>query len=258
MMQSIDLNADVGEGFGAYSWGQDAAILDFVTSANIACGFHAGDPATMRRTVRLAVDKGVAMGAHPGLPDLVGFGRRELAVSAEETYELVVYQVGALHAFVTAAGAVLRHVKPHGALYNMAARRQDLAAAVATAVRDVDRQMTLFGLSGSELIRAGRNVGLSTASEVFADRTYQSDGSLTPRSRPDAVIADVDQSTAQALRMIRDGRVRSCQGDEVLIQADTVCLHGDSPHAMELARQLRGKLESAGIAVRATPPRSVQ
>lgn len=251
-MHDIDLNADVGEGLGAYAWGQDAAILDCVTSANIACGFHAGDPATMRKTVRLAVDKGVAIGAHPGLPDILGFGRRELSVSAEETYELVVYQIGALRAFATAAGAVLRHVKPHGALYNMAARRQDLAAAVAAAVRDVDRQLILFGLSGSELIRAGRNLGLSTASEVFADRTYQRDGSLTPRSSPEALIADIDQSVVQVLRMIHEGRVRSCQGDDVSIEADTVCLHGDNPHAVELARQLRAKLESAGITLRAT------
>jgi UPF0271 protein len=250
-MRCVDLNADVGEGFGAYTWGQDDAILDCVTSANIACGFHAGDPGTMRKTVKLALDKGVAIGAHPGLPDLIGFGRREIAISPDEAYELVIYQVGALRAFAAAIGGVLRHVKPHGALYNMAARNRDLAVAVATAVSDVDRGLILCGLSGSALISAGRAVGLTTASEVFADRTYQGDGTLTPRSHPAALITDIDDSIRQVLRMIQAGRVRACQGNDIPIEADTVCLHGDGPRAVELARQLRARLESERIVVRA-------
>lgn len=250
-MPCVDLNCDLGEGFGVYTMGQDEAILDFVTSGNIACGFHAGDPATMRRTVRLALDKGVAIGAHPGLPDLTGFGRREWAISPQDAYDLVVYQVGALHAFVTAEGSALQHVKPHGALYNMAARSPELARAIATAVFRVDRKLILFGLSGSELVRAGQSLGLRTAHEVFADRTYQSDGSLTPRSQPNALIADPDPSARQVIRMIQEGLVGSCQGIDVPIQADTVCLHGDSSQAPDLARHLRQSLASAGITVRA-------
>lgn len=250
-MTTVDLNADVGEGFGAYTLGDDEAILACVTSANIACGFHAGDPATMRRTVRIALANGVAIGAHPGLPDLLGFGRRELAISLEEAYDLIVYQVGALRAFAVVAGGALRHVKPHGALYNMAARQADLALAVATAVRDVDPTLTLFGLAGSELVRAGHALGLATASEVFADRRYESDGSLTPRTERGAVITDLAESTAQVLRMIREGRVRTRSGVDVAIQADTICLHGDGPHAVELAQQLRAALTAEGIALQA-------
>jgi UPF0271 protein len=251
-MMAVDLNADVGEGFGAYAFGCDEAILACITSANIACGFHAGDPATMRRTVRLALANGVAIGAHPGLPDLAGFGRRELAISREEAYDLIVYQVGALRAFATAAGAVLRHVKPHGALYNMAARQADLAMAVVTAVRDVDPTLTLFGLAGSELIRAGHSIGLATANEVFADRRYESDGTLTPRTECGAVITDPAESTEQVIRMVREGRVRSRNGVDVAIQADTICLHGDGPHAVELAQRLRAALTTEGITIRAT------
>lgn len=251
-MAAVDLNADVGEGFGAYTFGSDEAILACITSANIACGFHAGDPATMRRTVRLATATGVAIGAHPGLPDLVGFGRRELAISPEEAYDLIVYQVGALRAFVTAAGAVLRHVKPHGALYNMAARDTSLATAVATAVRDVDPTLTLFGLSGSELVRAGQSARLATASEVFADRRYERDGTLTPRKERNAVITDLNESTAQVIRMIRERRVRSRTGEDVAIQADTICLHGDGLHAIELAHRLRAALKEEGIIVQAS------
>ncbi len=251
-MKAVDLNADVGEGFGAYTLGCDEAILACITSANIACGFHAGDPATMRRTVRLALANGVAIGAHPGLPDLIGFGRRELAISLEEAYDLIVYQVGALRAFAAVASTAVRHVKPHGALYNMAARQVDLAMAVATAVRDVDPTLTLFGLAGSELIRAGHSLGLATASEVFADRRYESDGTLTPRTERCAVITDPAESTDQVLRMIREGCVRSRSGVDVPIQADTICLHGDGPHAVELAQRLKAALTAEGIAIRAT------
>ncbi len=180
-MNKIDLNCDMGESFGAYQMGRDKEILDYVTSANIACGFHAGDPATMRRTVRLALGKNVGIGAHPGLPDLVGFGRRPMEISPQEAYDLVVYQIGALYGFVKAEGGQLQHVKPHGALFNMAVKDADLSEAIAEAVYKVDPELILFGLPGSELVNAGKKASLRTASEVFSDRTYQEDGSLTSR-----------------------------------------------------------------------------
>jgi 5-oxoprolinase (ATP-hydrolysing) subunit A len=251
MKRCMDLNCDVGESFGVYDLGRDAEILDFVTSANIACGFHAGDPATMRRTVRMAVEKGVAVGAHPGLPDLVGFGRRLMRITPQEASDMVTYQVGALAAFVQAEGGTMRHVKPHGALYNMAGKDQALALAIAEAVYRVKPELILFGQSGSQLIEAGRSVGLRTASEVFADRSYESDGSLTPRDVPGAVITDDEQSVRQVLTMLQTGKVASRQGHDVAVEADTICLHGDGPHAVEFAKLIRHALEREGISVRA-------
>ncbi|OQP07336.1 lactam utilization protein LamB [Geobacillus sp. 46C-IIa] len=249
-MKTIDLNCDFGESFGVYRIGQEE-ILSYVTSVNIACGFHAGDPLVMRQTVQLAVRHGVAIGAHPGFPDLLGFGRRMMAVSPEEVYAYVVYQIGALSAFVKAEGGVMTHVKPHGALYNMAAKDTALSEAIAKAVYDVDPSLVLYGLAGSELIRAGQAYGLRTASEVFADRTYQADGSLTPRSDPQAVIADEDEAVKQVLTMIRDRRVRSVQGSDVTIEADTVCLHGDNRQAVRFAKRLREALQKEGVAIQA-------
>lgn len=248
-MKSVDLNCDMGEGFGAYRIGQDEEILPYITSANIACGFHAGDPGIMSRTVQLALKHEVAVGAHPGLQDLAGFGRREIKLSPREAYELTVYQVGALWGFVRAEGGVLRHVKPHGALYNMAAASAALAEAIAEAVYRIEPELILFGLAGSELIRAGNRAGLRTASEVFADRTYQSDGALTPRSRPDALVTDEQQALHQVLSMVQEGKVRSTDGRDVAITAETICLHGDGHHAVEFASAIRSSLESAGIAV---------
>ena len=250
-MKTIDLNCDMGEGFGAWKMGDDAALLDHVTSANIACGFHAGDPGIIHRTVQLALEKGVAVGAHPSLPDLQGFGRRHMNVSAEEAYDLVLYQIGALAGFAAACGGKLAHVKPHGALYNMAAKDGKLAQAIAQAVRDFDEGLVLFGLSGSELIRAGTQAGLKTANEVFADRTYQSDGSLTPRTQPGAVIHDPDAAIAQVRRMVAEGRVRSLQGSDVQVQPDTLCIHGDEPNAVEFAQCIRQALDADGICVAA-------
>jgi UPF0271 protein len=247
----IDLNCDLGESFGAYRLGADEEILPFVTSASVACGFHAGDPGTMRRTVEAAAARGLAVGAHPGLPDLQGFGRRAMAVSPEEAYEMVVYQVGALQGFAAAAGIRLQHVKPHGALYNMAAARDDLADAVARAVRDVDPGLALFALSGSRLVEAGRALGLRTASEAFADRGYAPDGSLLPRSEPGAIVADPEEVVRRALGMAREGRVRAVDGAEVAIEAQTLCVHGDTPGAADLARRLRHSLTDAGVEVRA-------
>jgi UPF0271 protein len=251
MATTIDLNCDMGESFGAWTMGQDEALLDLVTSANIACGFHAGDPPTMLRTARMAAAKGVALGAHPSLPDLQGFGRRTMAITPEEARGLILYQVGALDACARAAGTRLHHVKPHGALYNMAARDRALADAIAGAVRDFDPSLILMGLSGSHSIKAGRDAGLKCASEVFADRGYEADGSLSPRGEPGAMITDEAVATSRVLRMVLEGVVQCRTGADVAIQADTVCIHGDQPGALVFARRLRGALEAAGIEVRA-------
>ena len=240
-MPRIDLNCDLGEAAG-----HDVEMMPFITSANIACGAHAGDETTMRATVALAMEHGVAVGAHPGLADRVNFGRREIPVSPAEVHGLVLEQTRTLLAL-----ARVRHVKPHGALYNMAARDTLLARAVASAVYEADPRLILFALAGSRLLEAGRVCGLQVASEVFADRTYQADGSLTPRTQPDALITDEEVAVAQVLRMVREGRVRATDGTEVAIQADTVCLHGDGPHPVVFARRLRGGLTAAGIAVKA-------
>jgi 5-oxoprolinase (ATP-hydrolysing) subunit A len=248
-MYRVDLNCDMGESFGVYRIGNDEDILNYVTSANIACGFHAGDPSTMRRTVNMALEKGVSIGAHPGLPDLIGFGRRNMAITPEEAYDLIVYQVGALYAFVKAAGGKMRHVKPHGALYNMAAKDRTFSEAIAKAVYDIDSTLVLFGLAGSELIKAGEKMGLKTASEVFADRTYQQDGSLTSRREPNALITDEQEAIQQVIRMVKEGKVRSQQGTDVEIQADTICIHGDGPHALTFAKKIREKLIEAEIKV---------
>lgn len=250
-MYQVDLNCDMGESFGAYRLGNDDEILPFITSANIACGFHAGDPATMRQTVKRALANGVAIGAHPGLPDLQGFGRRPMEISAQEATDMVVYQVGALAAFAKAEGGQLQHVKPHGALYNMAAVQPKVAEAIAEAIYQVEPECILFGLSGSELVQAGRKIGLRTAHEVFADRTYQQDGTLTPRSHPDALIKDTDQALKQVVRMVKEGKVRSLQGVDVPIQADTICIHGDGSHALLFARKIRTCLEESGVLVKA-------
>jgi len=250
-MYRVDLNCDLGESFGAYKLGVDEEILPFVTSANIACGFHAGDPAVMRKTVMLALKNGVAIGAHPGLPDLVGFGRRQMDISPQEAYDIVVYQLGALAAFVKAEGASMQHVKPHGALYNMAAKSKPLSAAIAEAVYKVDSGLILFGLAGSELVAAGEKIGLQVAHEVFADRTYQQDGSLTSRKQPDALITNQEEAVQQVVRMIKEGQVLSRQGQDIPVKADTVCIHGDGKHALEFARKIREYLLNSGIAVKA-------
>ncbi|WP_316821233.1 5-oxoprolinase subunit PxpA [Pedobacter gandavensis] len=243
----VDLNCDMGEGFGAYDIGNDAAIMPFVSAVNIACGFHAGDPAVMKKTVRLAMRHGVAIGAHPGLPDLQGFGRRTMAISAEEAYDMVVYQIGALAAFVKSEGGILKHIKPHGALYNMAATNRRLSEAIANAVYKVDPDLILYGLSGSELIHAGENIGLSVANEVFADRTYQRDGTLTARKQQDALITDPLLAVAQVMQMIKEGSVYATSGEILKIQADTICIHGDGKTAVAFAEQLHLALNNAGM-----------
>ena len=248
---TVDLNCDMGESFGAYTIGNDAAIMPYVTSVNIACGFHAGDPAVMRKTVRLALEHQVAIGAHPGLPDLVGFGRREMAVSPQEAFDMVVYQIGALGGFLAAEGGKLHHVKPHGALYNMAAGSAPLAEAIAEAVYRVNPELVLYGLAGSELTKAGTKLGLRVDHEVFADRTYQPDGSLTLRRLPNAMLTTPEEAAQQVVRMVKEGKVRAQQGTDVAIQADTICIHGDGAHALEFARHIKQALQHEGVNLQA-------
>ncbi len=246
----IDLNADVGESFGTYGLGDDAALLGLVSSANIACGFHAGDPVVLERTVRLALRGGAAPGAHPGYPDLQGFGRRSLALGEEETYAAVLYQIGALRAFARATGTDLRHVKPHGALYNDAAKDPARARGIVRAVRASGEGILLVGLPDCELEKAARDAGVPYAREFFADRAYQDDGTLVPRSRPDSVIHDEGACVERVLRAVRDGTLVSASGKVIPVRADTVCLHGDNPQAVAFARRLRAALESEGITIR--------
>lgn len=227
-MKGIDINCDLGESFGAYTMGNDAAVMPFISSANIACGFHAGDPGIMRKTVELCIQHRVAIGAHPGFADLSGFGRRNMAISPNEAYELVLYQTGALYAFVKATGSTLHHVKPHGALYNMAAGDAALAKAIAQAVKDFDSSLFLYGLSGSFLITEAEALGLRTCSEVFADRTYLPDGSLTPRTHPDALIHDASLAVAQVMQFLEGKKIK----------AETVCVHGDGDNAVQFVQTL--------------------
>ncbi|MBI5768566.1 MAG: LamB/YcsF family protein [Verrucomicrobia bacterium] len=245
MKQRIDLNCDLGEGAG-----HDAALMPLITSANIACGAHAGDETTMRATIALAKQHGVAIGAHPGFADRENFGRREFAVTPREASGLVLLQIQKLQELVIPFGAWVTHIKLHGALYNLASRDERLARAVVEAVRVTDKTPTLFVLAGSVLERIAREDGdIKVVAEVFADRTYQRDGSLTPRSRPDALIHDERVAVAQALRLVREGVVRATDGTDVPIAADTVCLHGDGPDPVGFARRLRAGLAAAGIAV---------
>lgn len=249
-MAQVDLNCDMGESFGAYQMGTDLQIMPLVSSANIACGFHAGDPGVMHKTLAAAVAQGVAIGAHPGLPDLVGFGRRTMQITPQEAYDMVVYQVGALAGFAKAAGVSLHHVKPHGALYNMAAKDRELADAIARAVRDIDVSLVLYGLAGSELIRAGEAAGLKVASEVFADRSYQADGSLTPRSQPNALLESDEEAVQQVLTMVTEKRVKAVTGEWVALEADTICIHGDGAHALSFANKVKAALQQAGVEIK--------
>lgn len=231
--------------------GTDDALMASVTSANVACGFHAGDPSVMRRTLALAKSHQVAVGAHPGFPDLVGFGRRELQASPQEVEDLVLYQIGALAGFASACGLSLQHVKPHGALYNMACRDARLAGAIARAVAAFDRSLILLGLPGSHLLEAGDGAGLTVAAEGFADRAYEPDGSLMSRQKSDSVIHDEEVVVARAVQMVRDHHVVAADGSTIDLHIDTLCLHGDTPGAADLARRVRHGLEAAGIRVTA-------
>ena len=247
--RTVDINCDMGESYGAWKMGDDARVMPFITSANIACGFHGGDPGTIRKTLALAVSAKVAIGAHPSLPDLAGFGRRAMQISALEMYDLVLYQAGAVGAFARAAGTQLHHVKCHGALYNMAATDDGLAQAMARAVKDLGGNVMLYALAGSKMVAAGRQLGLSVVQEVFADRTYQDDGTLRPRSLPGAMIDDEATAVARAVGMVESGQVASHGGKLLDVSAGTICLHGDQPGALQFATALRQACALRGITV---------
>ncbi|MBU3624710.1 LamB/YcsF family protein [Polynucleobacter sp. JS-Safj-400b-B2] len=238
----MDINSDMGEGFGAWEMGDDALLLNYITSTNIACGWHAGDPSRMKKLVEMATQKSVLIGAHPGLPDLEGFGRREMAISEEDAYNYVLYQAGALKAFVKAAGNALHHVKPHGALYNQAAKDMKLARGIVRAVKDLGPEVILYGLAGSCMIDAAKELNVLVWQEVFADRKYTKEGFLVPRSQAGAVIEDESEALNQAIGMSMNGKVTAIDGSEIKIQADTLCIHGDNPHAVEFAKKIKAAL----------------
>jgi UPF0271 protein len=241
----------MGESFGAWQMGNDAELMMIVSSINVACGFHAGDASVMRKTVQTAIEKGVAIGAHPGFPDLQGFGRREIKISCDEIFDIVLYQISALKGICEAFGAPLHHVKPHGALYNSAAKDKEIAAAIAAAVKAIDENLIFYGLSNSFLISEAEKIGLKTASEVFADRAYQSDGSLTPRSQPDALIRETEKAVSQVLEMVTTQQVTATNGEKVSLKSETICIHGDGENALEFAIAIRQKLIENKIAIRA-------
>ena len=248
-MQRVDLNADLGESFGAYTLGLDGDILRYVTSANVACGLHAGDPMTMEKTVALCQERGVAIGAHPGYPDLQGFGRRSMGLTPKETAAFVLYQAGALQAFALAKGLTLQHIKLHGALYNTAAVSMEISEAVCLALHSANPDWVLLGLSGSCMLEAARRAGMPCAGEVFADRAYNDDGTLVSRRLPGAVLTDPGLVCERAVRMVREGTVESVNGKTIAVQADSICVHGDTPKALEFVRRIRESLEKEGIRV---------
>ncbi|MDQ3041236.1 MAG: LamB/YcsF family protein [Acidobacteriota bacterium] len=256
MLLSIDLNCDMSESFGAWRMGHDAELMDYVSSINVACGFHAGDASVIRKTIETAIEKNVAVGAHPSFPDLQGFGRREMKMSATEIFDIVLYQVAALKGMCEAFGGKLHHVKPHGALYNQAATDKTLAEAIAKAVRAIDDNLIFYGLANSFLISEADRIGLRTASEVFADRTYQPNGSLTPRSQSNALIETIENSCEQVLEMILEQTVTATGGEKISIKADTVCIHGDGARALEFARAINQMLGEKGIRISAIRPKT--
>ncbi|KEH95429.1 LamB/YcsF family protein [Clostridium botulinum C/D str. BKT12695] len=249
-MNFIDLNCDMGESFGAYTIGNDKEILKYITSANIACGFHAGDADVMSETVKMALENNVSIGAHVGFNDLIGFGRRKIDISPREVYNITVYQLGALYGFVHANGGIIKHLKPHGALYNMAAVDEKLAEATAEAVYDFNPEITLFGLAGSKLVEMGEKIGLKVVNEVFADRTYTEKGTLTPRRERNALITDISACISQVIDMVKEKKVTTSTGKEIKINADTICIHGDGENALSFARNIKEALEKENIKIR--------
>ncbi|WP_085829115.1 LamB/YcsF family protein [Clostridium massiliodielmoense] len=249
-MNFIDLNCDMGESFGAYTIGNDKQILKYITSANIACGFHAGDADVMSETVKMALENNVSIGAHVGFNDLIGFGRRKIDISPREVYNITVYQLGALYGFVHANGGSIKHLKPHGALYNMAAVDEKLAEATAEAVYDFNPEITLFGLAGSKLVEMGEKIGLKVANEVFADRTYTEKGTLTPRRERNALINNIEESINQVINMVKEKKVITLSGKEIRINADTICIHGDGENALSFARNIKEALENEDVKIR--------
>lgn len=249
-MYVIDLNSDIGESFGAYKMGDDAAVMKSITSANVACGFHAGDPLVLKKTVSLCSEMGVAVGAHPGYPDLTGFGRRNMACSPDEVYADCLYQIGAAAAFCRANGLSLQHVKPHGAMYNQAAKSAELAGAITRAIKDAGGNLILIGLANSEFERAAMDNGVLFAAEAFADRAYMPDGSLVPRSRPGSVIHDAGLAAGRVVRMATEGTVEAIDGTIIKFRPASVCMHGDTPEAVEMASAVRSALEKAGVSIK--------
>ena len=249
-MPAIDLNCDLGESFGRYTLGLDNEIIPLISSANVACGYHASDPVVMRQTVKTAKEAGIGIGAHPGFPDLMGFGRRNMAVSPDESYAYTMYQLGALDAFLKAEGTKMQHVKPHGAFYNMAAKDYAMAEAVCCAIRDFDSSLIVLALSGGELLRAAKDLGLAAAAEYFTDRAYEADGSLRNRRLPGAMITDEGEAIARTIRMIREHKVRTYDGQDITLDAASICVHGDGAKALEFVRTIRARLEEEGIGIK--------
>ena len=248
-MFRVDLNSDLGESYGRYTIGMDERIIPLVTSANVACGYHASDPVVMQKTVREAKKAGIGVGAHPGFPDLMGFGRREMAVSPAEAKAYTLYQLGALAAFCQAEGVKLQHVKPHGAMYNMAARDYELARAICEAVAEFDRNLIVLALSGGEMVRAAGELGLRTAFEVFADRAYEEDGSLVNRRKPGAMITDEEEAIRRVIRMVKEQKVETITGKAIAIRADSVCVHGDGEKALAFVEKIRRALQEEGVLI---------
>lgn len=249
-MNYMDLNSDLGESFGTYTLGMDEALMDVITSANVACGWHAGDPAVMEKTVRIAAEKGVAVGAHPGYPDLMGFGRREMKITPDEAYAYVLYQLGALNAFAKERKVKLQHVKPHGALYNQACKDEKLAMAICRAAQDSDRELMILAPYNSAFRTAAEAIGQPFAAEFFADRAYMPDGSLVPRSQPGAVIHDPDEACRRVLQMAREGTVTCIDGTVLQMRCASVCVHGDNEAALASVKKIRAALEQEGVVLR--------
>lgn len=248
-MYTIDVNCDLGESFGNYKCGMDEEVLPYISSANVACGFHASDPLIMAKTVQMAKQQGVSIGAHPGYPDLVGFGRRNMNVNTQELKAMVQYQIGALMAFCKAAGVPLVHVKPHGAMYNMAAKDEKLALAICEGICEVDNQLILLGLSGSKLLWAAKETGLKCASEAFLDRAYEEDGTLVARSKQGAMIEDDELAIKRSISMIKEGKVKAITGKEIAIEPDSICIHGDGAHAIAFAKAIQDSFIKEGIQI---------
>lgn len=248
-MAKVDLNCDLGESFGAYTMGMDDKVIPLISSCNIACGYHASDPLVMQKTIAMAKEAGIGIGAHPGYPDLMGFGRRNMTVSPAEAGAYVTYQLGALYAFAKSAGMKLQHVKPHGALYNMAGKDYKLALAIAKAVQAFDPSLILMGLAGSESVKAAKDIGLPVAQEVFADRAYMPDGSLVPRSREGAVIHDEELAISRVVCMVKENKVETIDGVDIEIVPDSICVHGDNEKALTFVTQIRKALAAEGVEI---------
>ncbi len=249
MSRLVDLNSDLGESFGAYKIGMDEEVIRLVSSANVACGFHASDPVVMQKTVAAAKEAGIGVGAHPGHNDLMGFGRRNMNISPKEAYAYVTYQLGALNAFCVQQGVKLQHVKPHGALYNQAGKDYDLAKAICEAIRDFDSDLILLGLSGSQMINAGSDLGLRCANEFFADRAYEDDGSLRARSKEGSMIEDENVAIERIVKVLKTGYVTTYSGNELSLKIDSICVHGDNAHALAFVQTIRERLTAEGITI---------